>query len=108
MGTSGSAHQYFRHGGQRYGHILDPRSGWPAQGIDSVTVVARTAAEADALGTALYVLGPEKALDYCAGHPEIGMVMVCSSTDRAPARLITAGLTEDVLLAAAENPGGGN
>ncbi len=106
VGTSGSAYQYFRHGGQRYGHIFDPRSGWPVQGIDSVTVVAPTAAEADALGTALYVLGPEKAVDFCAARAEVGMVMVCSSTDRAPARLITAGLSEDVLLAAEASPGG--
>lgn len=105
VGTSGSAHQYFRHGGQRYGHILDPRTGWPAQGIDSVTVVAPTATEADALGTAFYVLGPDGAREFCAGRPEIGMVMVCSGTDRAPSRLVTVGLSEEVLLAADESLG---
>ena len=47
--------------GKRYGHILDPRTGWPAEGVFSTTVVAPTAAEADALSTAFYVLGIESA-----------------------------------------------
>ena len=44
--------QSFRHRGRRYGHILDPRSGRPAEGVLSSTVVAPTAALADALSTA--------------------------------------------------------
>jgi thiamine biosynthesis lipoprotein len=76
-GTSGSQHQSFRHRGRRYGHILDPQTGQPAEGVLSVTVLAPTAAEADALSTAFYVLGPDWARDYCRRHPEIGMVMFC-------------------------------
>jgi thiamine biosynthesis lipoprotein len=77
LGTSGSQHQSFRHRGRRYGHILDPRSGQPAEGVLAVSVVAPTAAEADALSTAFYVLGPQWALDYCRRHPAIAMVMFC-------------------------------
>lgn len=76
LATSGSNVQYFRHEGRRYGHILDPRSGWPASGLLSATVIAPTAAAADALSTALYVMGLDKAIRYCEDHPEIGAILV--------------------------------
>jgi thiamine biosynthesis lipoprotein len=84
LGTSGAQHQSFRHQGKRYGHILDPRTGWPADGVLAVSVTAPTAAEADALSTAFYVLGPQWAMDYCrhpqAGtRPSIAAVMFCPS-----------------------------
>jgi thiamine biosynthesis lipoprotein len=59
LGTSGSGTQFFVDRGRRIGHILDPRSGRPAEGVLSATVLAPTAAAADALATALFVLGPE-------------------------------------------------
>lgn len=76
MATSGSNIQYFRYHGKRYGHLLDPRTGMPADGLLSVTVIAPTATEADALSTAFYVMGLDKALKYCDDHPEIGAVIV--------------------------------
>jgi thiamine biosynthesis lipoprotein len=57
LGTSGSGTQFFVERGRRLGHLLDPRTGQPAEGVISATVLAPTAAEADALATALYVLG---------------------------------------------------
>jgi FAD:protein FMN transferase len=77
LGTSGAQHQSFRHQGRRYGHILDPRSGWPAEGVLAATVLAATAAEADALSTAFYVLGPQWAMDYCRRHPAVAAIMFC-------------------------------
>jgi thiamine biosynthesis lipoprotein len=59
LGTSGSGTQFFVERGRRLGHILDPRSGLPAEGVLSATVMAPNAADADALATALYVLGEE-------------------------------------------------
>ena len=56
LGTSGAGTQFFFHEGRRLGHILDPRTGRPAEGTLSATVLARSAAEADALSTAFYVL----------------------------------------------------
>src|SRR4029450_7831557 len=50
-------------GDQRPGHIFDPRTGLPAGKVLAATVVARTAMEADALSTAVYVLGAELGLD---------------------------------------------
>jgi FAD:protein FMN transferase len=77
LATSGSGSQFFIHEGQRYGHILDPRTGWPAQGVLSTTVIAPTAALADALSTALYVMGPDEAVEFCREHEEIAALMVC-------------------------------
>ena len=61
LGTSGAAFQQFVVDGRVYGHLIDPRSGEPALGPASVTVLAPTAALADALSTAFYLLGPEAA-----------------------------------------------
>src|SRR5690606_4402755 len=71
LGTSGSGTQFFIHKGRRYGHILDPRSGWPAQNVLSTTVIAPTAAEADALATAFYVMGSSAVEEFCQRHPQI-------------------------------------
>ncbi len=76
LATSGSRVQSFREGGRRYGHILDPRTGQPAQSVLSATVIARSAAVADAISTAFFILGVEGATEYCRSHPEIGAVLV--------------------------------
>jgi thiamine biosynthesis lipoprotein len=69
LGTSGAGEQFFEAEGRRFGHVLDPRTGWPAQRTLSVSVVADDAASADALATAFFVGGAELARSYCEGHP---------------------------------------
>lgn len=69
LGTSGAGEQFFEVEGRRYGHVIDPRTGWPAEGVLSASVVTRTAAEADALSTAFLVAGADLAGDYCAARP---------------------------------------
>jgi thiamine biosynthesis lipoprotein len=96
LGTSGSGSQFFRHRGRRYGHILDPRTGWPAQGVYSVTVLAPTAALADGLATALYVLGPAAAERYCQSHPGVAMFMVCREGGGRP-EIRSSGFADDEL-----------
>jgi thiamine biosynthesis lipoprotein len=76
LATSGSGTQYFIHERRRYGHLLDPRSGWPAEGILSATVIAPNAATADALSTAFYVLGVEASRRFCLAHPGVAAVLV--------------------------------
>ncbi|MBL9082341.1 MAG: FAD:protein FMN transferase [Planctomycetales bacterium] len=95
VGTSGAGFQFFRHEGRRYGHILDPRTGRPAEGVFSVTVLAPTAAEADALSTAFYVLGYDEAAKYCAARPEIGFLMLLPSGKGSSVDLAIYGLRED-------------
>jgi thiamine biosynthesis lipoprotein len=75
MGTSAATFQYLEHHGRRLGHILDPRIGWPATGVLSATVVAPAAAQADALATAFFILGPKKAEAYCKEHADVGVVL---------------------------------
>jgi len=77
LATSGSWAQSFVHEGRRYGHILDPRTGRPAEGVLSATAIAPTAAMADALSTAFYVMGADASLDYCRQRPELAAVLAC-------------------------------
>ncbi|MBQ9812012.1 MAG: FAD:protein FMN transferase [Thermoguttaceae bacterium] len=76
LATSGSTWQFFRAGGKRYSHIVDPRTGFPTTGVLSTTVLAPTATEADALSTAFFVLGPEKTEDFCRRRPEVAALMI--------------------------------
>lgn len=94
VGTSGAGFQFFRHEGKRYGHILDPRTGLPAEGVFSVTVVAPSAAEADALSTAFYVLGCEGAERYCSTRPDVGFLMLLPSAGGSAVELVTCNLDD--------------
>ncbi len=76
MSTSGSNIQFFRHEGRRYGHILDPRTATPVEGMLSVTVLADSAATADALSTAFFVLGVETARIVCDNLSNVGAILV--------------------------------
>lgn len=61
--TSGSYEKFVTFNGKRYSHIIDPRTGYPATGIVSVSVFAKTTEIADALATGIFVLGVEVGLD---------------------------------------------
>jgi thiamine biosynthesis lipoprotein len=76
LGTSAATFRHLEYNGRKLGHNLDPRSGWPAEGIASATALAPTAAEADALATAFFVLGVDRTRDYCATHSGVGAVLL--------------------------------
>lgn len=76
IGTSGSGKQFFHFGGKRYSHIIDPRSGWPAQQMMSVTVICPSCAIADAIATGLFVMGVEKSIQFCERFSDIAAVLI--------------------------------
>lgn len=75
--TSGIYQRYFEKDGQTWHHIMDKGTGKPADnGLASVTVVTADGSTGDALATALYVMGEEKAVEYQKNHPEIEIILI--------------------------------
>ncbi len=59
VATSGNYEKYVIFGGKKYTHIIDPRTGYPASGINSVSIFAKSAELCDALATAVFIMGKE-------------------------------------------------
>lgn len=76
LGTSGAGKQFFHYEGVRYSHVIDPRTGWPAQGVLSATAICRSGTLADALATAFMVMGVEATRAFCQEHPMFAAIMV--------------------------------
>ena len=76
VSTSGDYERYFMKDGVRYHHIIDPRTGMPARGLRSATIVSRDATLADALSTAVMVLGRERGLALVEGLIGVEAVLV--------------------------------
>lgn len=74
--TSGNYEKYVMIDGERYAHIIDPRTGMPTQGILSVTVFAAKAEMADALATAVFVMGDEVGLHLINQLPNVEAIIV--------------------------------
>jgi len=76
VSTSGKYEQFVAQDGRTYGHIMDPRTGRPAEGLIAVTVVAPSAMDADAWSTSLFVLGPAAARAKAKARPDIDAILV--------------------------------
>jgi FAD:protein FMN transferase len=98
IATSGGYERYYTVAGKRYSHIFDPRTGRPARGVASATVVARDNVTANSLATTLCVLTPEEGLRLVAATPAVECLLVTengrqfrsagmSTLERAPVRL---------------------
>jgi FAD:protein FMN transferase len=79
--TSGQSERAVEVDGCRLGHILDPRSGLPVPAWGSVTVVAADPLAADALSTALFVLGSEAALRWARERDDVGVLVLVETAD---------------------------
>lgn len=89
--TSGGYERYFERDGITYWHIIDPADGCPARsGLDSVTVVAGSGVLADALSTALFILGPERAEAYWRERRDFDFILLHSDGSVT----VSAGLEE--------------
>jgi thiamine biosynthesis lipoprotein len=79
--TTSVSERFVLVGGQRMGHVLDPRTGAPVTSWGSVTVVARDPFVADLLATALFTMGPDEGAAWADTMPEIGVLVVRDHTD---------------------------
>jgi thiamine biosynthesis lipoprotein len=82
MGTSAATYQHLEYEGRKLPHLLDPRTCWPAEGMLSATATASSAAQADALATAFFILGVDKARAFCASHSDVGAILVPNTPER--------------------------
>lgn len=81
VSTSAATYRFFESGGRRFHHILDPRSGRPAEGARSVTVVADRATLTDAYATGIFVLG-RRGPEFVERHPGLRAVIVLADGSR--------------------------
>jgi len=74
--TSGDYEKYVMFNGIRYAHIINPKTGYPSQGIISATVFAESAELADALATSIFVMGKEVGIDRINQIPNVECVII--------------------------------
>jgi len=105
ISTSGDYDRFFEVDGERYSHIIDPRSGHPSQGMTALTVIASTATAADALSTAAFVLGPRDGMELLARCDAVeGLLVEHAATneidqlDLASRVLVTGGIQKRKML----------
>jgi FAD:protein FMN transferase len=101
LSTSGDYERAFERDGIRYHHILDPRTGQPARGARSVTIVAKHAAIADGLSTGVFVLGAHKGLELVERLPEVEAVIVSADNEV----LVSSGLRNRLTILHPPTPG---
>jgi len=90
VATSGHYERFVTLDGRRYAHIVDPRTGFPVEGMAGITVLASTAVEADALSTTLFVLGTPEGWAVLQKKPGCAALFV---PDKQPLEIrITPGL----------------
>ena len=95
VATSGGYERYFERDGKRYIHILDPTTARPVEnGILSVTILCDDGAAADALSTALFVMGLDKATAYYQAHPDFDFIILTDTDDL----YLTEGIMDDFTL----------
>ncbi len=94
VATSGDYEKFIILDGQRYCHIIDPRSGLPAAGVRSVTIAAPSAMLADAYATAVFVLGSDLGLQFLESEPDAESLII----DGHGQVLMSSGFTSVVSL----------
>lgn len=95
LGTSGTGRQGFFHQGKRYGHIIDPRTGWPTDHVLSSTVISPSAALSDALATAFFVMELDEIESYCKDHPEVAALLVAPGKSKGQITMEWFNLTDE-------------
>lgn len=98
--TSGNYERYFEQGGKRYCHIIDPKTGYPVDnGVTSVTVISDDGTKNDALSTALFVMGAEKASEFVKNKCKDVDCVILTSDKKA---YVTEGIRDSFDLSSGE------
>lgn len=94
--TSGAYERYFiGEDGKRYGHIMDPATGYPVEnGLLSATVIAEEGRLCDALSTSLFVMGAERAIEYWRQNQDFDMILITESGDM----FLTDGVSKNFMV----------
>ena len=89
VATSGNYRRFVLIDGKKYSHIIDPATSAGTEGLSSVTVIARNAMDADALATAVTVMGAEKGLAFIESMPDTEALLITAGTE--PEQIQTSG-----------------
>ena len=92
VATSGDYEKFFLDQGKRYHHIFNPKDGFPTNGYQSVTILCKDGMTADALATAVFVLGPEKGYPLCQKLEGVNCLIV----DQEGKIIISSGLKDRI------------
>ena len=98
VSTSGDYENYFEVNGKRYCHIMNPKTGKPVEGIMSVTVVANTTTEADALSTVLFIMGAKDGMKLAERLDNVECIIITGSNEKDMKILVSSGLKDKVQL----------
>jgi FAD:protein FMN transferase len=98
VSTSGDYENYFEVNGKRYCHIMNPKTGKSVEEIMSVTVVAETTTEADALSTVLFIMGAKEGMKLAEKLDNIECIIVTGSSEKDMKVLVSSGLKDKVKL----------
>ena len=79
MVTSGNYEKYFEYKGKRYAHIINPKTGFSADECISVTIIAESGTQADALATGVFVLGPDNGMNLVEKLDDVEALIVDTS-----------------------------
>jgi thiamine biosynthesis lipoprotein len=95
--TSGDYERFFLYGGRRYHHIIDPDTGEPTRHTRSVTILATSATQSDAIDTGVFLLGPDEGMALIERLPGVEGVIVTAGNEV----LVSSGLRERLVRLAA-------
>ncbi|MCK6620572.1 MAG: FAD:protein FMN transferase [Calditrichaceae bacterium] len=103
VSTSGDYQFYFIENGQRYHHILNPQTGYPADDVAAVSIIAPDAITADGLSTAVFVMGRERGREFIESHPELQGLIIYRDGNDSLQTYLSAGVREKFTSLAEES-----
>lgn len=95
IATSGDYERYFFENGKRYHHLIDPRTGFPADTCVSVTIVTETSMLADAYATMLFIMGPHAGIRFIEQVPDVEALIIYQEDDSLK-HVMTRGMKQKV------------